>query len=107
MLGDPELKELAEAEYLDLKDRRPALEREIRLMLLPRDIADDRSAILESPPAAGGTRPRSSPLSCSAPTSATPPGRAGASRCWSTTRATSAASRVLSPASRGVASSRS
>jgi peptide chain release factor 1 len=54
MLGDPELKELAEAEYLDLKDRLPALEREIRLMLLPRDIADERSAILEVRPAAGG-----------------------------------------------------
>ncbi|MGG5820218.1 peptide chain release factor 1 [Falsiroseomonas sp. HW251] len=54
MLGDPELKELAEAEYLDLKDRLPALEREIRLMLLPRDIADERSAILEIRPAAGG-----------------------------------------------------
>ncbi|WP_270935188.1 peptide chain release factor 1 [Falsiroseomonas oryzae] len=54
MLGDPELKELAEAEYLDLKDRLPKLEREIRLMLLPRDIADERSAILEVRPAAGG-----------------------------------------------------
>jgi peptide chain release factor 1 len=54
MLGDPELKELAEAEYLDLKDRLPLLEREIRLMLLPRDIADERSAILEIRPAAGG-----------------------------------------------------
>jgi peptide chain release factor 1 len=54
MLGDPELKELAEAEYLDLKDRLPRLEREIRLMLLPRDIADERSAILEIRPAAGG-----------------------------------------------------
>jgi peptide chain release factor 1 len=54
MLGDPELKELAEAEYLDLKDQLPKLEREIRLMLLPRDIADERSAILEVRPAAGG-----------------------------------------------------
>jgi len=54
MLGDPELKELAEAEYLDLKDRLPALEREIRLMLAPRDAADERSAILEVRPAAGG-----------------------------------------------------
>ena len=54
MLGDPDLKELAEAEYLDLKDRVPALEREIRLMLLPRDMADERSAILEIRPAAGG-----------------------------------------------------
>ncbi len=54
MLGDPELKELAEAEYLDLKEKLPKLEREIRLMLLPRDIADERSAILEIRPAAGG-----------------------------------------------------
>jgi peptide chain release factor 1 len=54
MLGDPELKELAEAEYLDLKDRLPRLEREIRLMLAPRDAADERSAILEIRPAAGG-----------------------------------------------------
>ncbi|MGG5812312.1 peptide chain release factor 1 [Falsiroseomonas sp. CW058] len=54
MLGDPELKELAEAEYLDLKGRLPGLEREIRLMLLPRDLADERSAILEVRPAAGG-----------------------------------------------------
>ena len=54
MLGDPELKELAEAEYLDLKDRLPKLEREIRLLLAPRDMADERSAILEIRPAAGG-----------------------------------------------------
>jgi peptide chain release factor 1 len=54
MLGDPEMKELAEAEYLDLKDRLPRLEREIRLMLAPRDMADERSAILEIRPAAGG-----------------------------------------------------
>ncbi len=54
MLADPEMKELAEAEYLDLKDRLPKLEREIRLMLAPRDAADERSAILEIRPAAGG-----------------------------------------------------
>ena len=54
MLGDPELKELAEAEYLAQRDRVPVLEREVRLMLLPRDSADERSAILEVRPAAGG-----------------------------------------------------
>jgi peptide chain release factor 1 len=54
MLADPELKELAEAEYLAQRDRVPALERELRLMLLPRDAADERSAILEVRPAAGG-----------------------------------------------------
>jgi peptide chain release factor 1 len=54
MLGDPELKELAESEYLAQKERVPALEREVRLMLLPKDAADERSAILEVRPAAGG-----------------------------------------------------
>ena len=54
MLTDPELKDLAEAELYDLKDRLPALELEIRLALLPKDEADARSAILEVRPAAGG-----------------------------------------------------
>jgi len=54
MLADPELRELAEAEYQAQKERVPLLEREVRLMLLPRDIADERSAILEIRPAAGG-----------------------------------------------------
>ncbi len=54
MLGDPEMRELAEAELYDAKHRLPVLEREIRLLLLPRDAADERSAILEIRPAAGG-----------------------------------------------------
>ncbi len=54
MLTDPEMRELAEAEWLSQKERVPALEHEIRIMLLPRDAADERSAILEIRPAAGG-----------------------------------------------------
>jgi len=54
MLDDPDMRELAEAELFDLKERIPALEHEIRIALLPRDEADDRSAILEIRPAAGG-----------------------------------------------------
>jgi peptide chain release factor 1 len=54
LLADPEMKELAEAELYELKDRIPALEHEIRLALLPKDEADARSAILEIRPAAGG-----------------------------------------------------
>ncbi|GGC59298.1 peptide chain release factor 1 [Siccirubricoccus deserti] len=54
MLADPELRELAEVEYLAQKDAVPRLEREVRLMLLPKDSADERSAILEIRPAAGG-----------------------------------------------------
>jgi len=54
MLADPEMKDLAEAELYELKEKLPALELEIRLALLPKDEADARSAILEVRPAAGG-----------------------------------------------------
>ncbi len=52
--ADPEMRELAEGEIAVLDARLPALEHEIRLALLPRDEADERSAILEIRPAAGG-----------------------------------------------------
>ncbi len=54
MLSDPEMKDMAEAELFELKDRIPAIEREIRLALLPKDAADERDGILEIRPAAGG-----------------------------------------------------
>ena len=54
LLADPEMRELAEPEYYAQRDLVPALEQEIRIMLLPKDEADDRSAILEIRPAAGG-----------------------------------------------------
>ncbi len=54
LLSDPEMRELAEAELHEAKHALPKLEREIRLMLLPRDAADERSGILEIRPAAGG-----------------------------------------------------
>ena len=54
MLDDTDMRELAEAELFELKERIPALEHDIRISLLPRDEADDRSAILEIRPAAGG-----------------------------------------------------
>ncbi|MEJ0046048.1 MAG: peptide chain release factor 1 [Rhodospirillales bacterium] len=54
MLADPEMHELAEEELRSLRDRLPALQHEIRLSLLPKDEADERSAILEIRPAAGG-----------------------------------------------------
>lgn len=54
LLADPDMKELAEEELRSLRDRLPALRQEIRLALLPKDEADERSAILEIRPAAGG-----------------------------------------------------
>ena len=52
--ADPELRELADAELDSLRETLPRLEHEIRLALLPRDAADERPAILEIRPAAGG-----------------------------------------------------
>ena len=54
LLADPEMHELAEAELRELKQRIPELEQELRLALLPKDAADERAAILEIRPAAGG-----------------------------------------------------
>jgi peptide chain release factor 1 len=54
LLADPEMRELAEAELRDLKERIPGLQHEIRIALLPKDAADERAAILELRPAAGG-----------------------------------------------------
>jgi peptide chain release factor 1 len=54
MLADPEMRDLAEQELRSLRERLPALAREIQIALLPKDEADERSAILEIRPAAGG-----------------------------------------------------
>jgi peptide chain release factor 1 len=51
---DPEMRAMAEEEFLALKERLPALEREILISLLPKDAADERSAILEVRAGTGG-----------------------------------------------------
>lgn len=52
--GDPEMRALAEEEWHDLKHRLPDLEREVQRLLLPKDEADERSAILEVRAGTGG-----------------------------------------------------
>jgi peptide chain release factor 1 len=54
MLAEPEMKALAEAELEEIRQQLPELEFSLRLALLPKDEMDDRSAILEIRPAAGG-----------------------------------------------------
>ena len=58
MLADPatdkEMKAMAEEEFLVLKEKVPRLERGVRIMLLPRDEADARNAILEVRAGTGG-----------------------------------------------------
>ena len=52
--GDAELKTLAEEEMMELKKELPDLEREVQLLLLPKDEADARNAILEVRAGTGG-----------------------------------------------------
>ena len=51
---EAEMRALAEQEIEGLRQRLPALERRLRLMLLPKDLADDRNVILEVRAGTGG-----------------------------------------------------
>ncbi len=51
---DRELVSMAEDEYLNIKDLVPSIEKEIKLSLLPKDINDDKNAILEIRAGTGG-----------------------------------------------------
>ena len=52
--GDDDVKALAEEEFRELAARVPEIERKLGVMLLPRDAADEKSAILEVRAGAGG-----------------------------------------------------
>jgi peptide chain release factor 1 len=52
--ADKEMRDLAEAEQHELKARLPELERRVQLMLLPKDEADAKNAILELRAGTGG-----------------------------------------------------
>lgn len=55
MVGDDtEMKELAQAEFHELKERIPEMEKALSIQLLPKDAADERSAILEIRAGTGG-----------------------------------------------------
>jgi peptide chain release factor 1 len=54
MLADPEMREMAEEDLASLRETIPAAERALALSLLPRDAADERSAMLEVRAGTGG-----------------------------------------------------
>ena len=54
MVGDSEMKELAQMELDELKPQVAPLEKELKLMLLPKDPADDKNVIMEFRPGTGG-----------------------------------------------------
>lgn len=54
MLGDPEMKDMAEEELYNLSKKLPELKREIQVAMLPKDEADAKNAILEIRAGTGG-----------------------------------------------------
>ena len=51
---DEDLKELAQLEFNELKDKIPGLEQELKIMLLPKDPADEKDVIVEIRAGTGG-----------------------------------------------------
>ena len=54
LLHDPEMKELAETEYYESKEKLPKLEEELKILLIPKDPDDDKNIICEIRAGAGG-----------------------------------------------------
>ena len=54
MLDDPDMRELAEEELAELKQRFPEAEKALQIALLPKDAADGRPAMIEIRPGTGG-----------------------------------------------------
>ena len=52
--GDEEMKELADAELAELEEKLPDVQKELEIMLLPKDEADDMNVILEVRAGTGG-----------------------------------------------------
>ncbi len=54
MLNDPDLKELAEADMHEAKEKLPKIEEELKILLIPKDPNDDNNVICEIRAGAGG-----------------------------------------------------
>ena len=54
MMSDPEMKEMAEVEYYESKEKLQVLEEELKILLLPKDANDDNNVIIEIRGGAGG-----------------------------------------------------
>ena len=54
LLGDPEMRQLAQEEYQQALDQLPELERRLQILLLPRDPHDEKNVILEIRAGVGG-----------------------------------------------------
>lgn len=54
LMEDPDMKEIAEAEYYDCKNKLMEMEEELKILLLPKDQNDDNNVIIEIRAGAGG-----------------------------------------------------
>jgi peptide chain release factor 1 len=54
LMSDPEMKDLAKAEFDTAKKELPEIEEALKVALIPRDPSDDRNCIVEIRPGAGG-----------------------------------------------------
>lgn len=54
LMQDPEMKELAEAEYYEAKESLPKIEEELKILLIPKDPDDDKNIMCEIRAGAGG-----------------------------------------------------
>jgi len=52
--SDAEMRKIAEAEFYEIKEKLPAMEKQLQIMLLPKDAADEKNAILELRAGTGG-----------------------------------------------------
>jgi peptide chain release factor 1 len=93
MLADPEMKEMAEEEIAQLAPREPALEEEIKVLLLPKDPNDEKNVILEIRAGTGGDEASLFAAEIFRMYSALPSSTAGRSSCcrcpspaWAATR---------------------
>jgi peptide chain release factor 1 len=54
LMQDPEMKELAETEYYELKEQLPKIEDELKILLIPKDPDDEKNIMCEIRAGAGG-----------------------------------------------------
>lgn len=54
LMADAEMKDMAEIEYYESKEKLPILEEELKILLLPKDANDDNNVIIEIRGGAGG-----------------------------------------------------
>lgn len=75
--GDPDVRAMARDELEEFKDRQEQLEKDLQILLLPKDPNDDKNTYLEIRAAPAAPKPPCSPPTCTACTCAMPSGAAG------------------------------